>query len=278
MKPRHFALLAKYFYNNGTLNLIEFIVKALLDRLWLLRVPYTLHPRSSKSRLKIRNQSSDLAVFVQVFLNEEYGYELRDKKVPYIIDCGANVGFSAAYLLSKYPESRLLAIEPDPDNFACLVENTRSFGGRCNYFEGGVWSHNTNLEIDSDTTGSGREWSRRLRERSTENSASIATITIPQAMNMLGAESIAILKVDIEGAEAVVFDRSIPENDLSFLKNTNCIMIEIHDNTDFGDAARKVKEAVQHLGFIEDLRGELTILTRQSISQRVALDPNNLTN
>jgi hypothetical protein len=81
-------------------------------------------------------------------------------------------------------------------------------------------------------------------------------------MNILGAERIAILKVDIEGAEAVVFDRSIPENDLSFLAKTDCVMIEIHDDTSFGDAAGKFKEAVQDAGFTVDLRGELTVLSR----------------
>jgi len=40
-----------------------------------------------------------------------------------IIDAGANVGYSSVYFLSNFPNCRVIAIEPDGDNFASLQKN-----------------------------------------------------------------------------------------------------------------------------------------------------------
>src|SRR5262245_51635214 len=81
---------------------------------------FRIHPRSSMYPLFGRRSSSDVEVFHQVFIEREYKCLDDLSDVGLIIDCGANVGYSSAYFLSKHPTSRIIAVEPDPDNFAML--------------------------------------------------------------------------------------------------------------------------------------------------------------
>src|SRR5690349_7835620 len=59
-----------------------------------------------------RHNTTDLAVFDLIFVEREYrcidGFELSGL----VLDCGANVGYSSAYFLSKYPKCHVIAIEP----------------------------------------------------------------------------------------------------------------------------------------------------------------------
>ena len=49
--------------------------------------------------------------------------------VDLIVDCGANAGFASAFLLSRFPDASLYAIEPDPGNRA-LERNLAPCGSR----------------------------------------------------------------------------------------------------------------------------------------------------
>src|SRR5262245_9783341 len=93
----------------------------LIQRRW--REPgsvFQVHPRSSMHPLFVRRGSSDLSVFDQIFIQREYACLDDLTGVRLIIDCGANVGYSSAYLLSRHPNSRIIAVESDPENFAML--------------------------------------------------------------------------------------------------------------------------------------------------------------
>jgi hypothetical protein len=79
-----------------------------------------------------------------------------------IIDCGANIGCSAFYFLSKYPDAELIAIEPDEGNFPAPTEKP-----------GGIWKassgpssrrlvNNQRLRVDRGHFGDGMEWSLQV--------------------------------------------------------------------------------------------------------------------
>jgi hypothetical protein len=111
---------------------------------WLLYPPYvagkTEDPSPSglgKLKLKgypcpffFRHGASDVRVIRQIFLKEQYRELQGEKNVRRIIDCGANIGCSAVYFLSKYPDAELIAIEPDEDNCRLLRKNLEPFGER----------------------------------------------------------------------------------------------------------------------------------------------------
>ena len=55
-----------------------------------------------------RHGASDVRAIRQIFLKEEYRELRGEKNIGRIIDCGANIGCSAFYFLSKYPDAELI--------------------------------------------------------------------------------------------------------------------------------------------------------------------------
>ena len=74
------------------------------------------------------------------------------------------------------------------------------------------------------------------------------------------------IKMDIEGAEAVVF----AENFRSWLDKTDVITIELHDDSVFGNATGVFFSAIDGQGFDVSSSGELTICKRPDLDKRSA--------
>src|SRR6476469_2925625 len=70
--------------------------------------------RTSKYPLLARGGSSDGQVFHQIFVEREYRCIDHLTDVRTIIDAGANVGYSSAYFLTRWPRAKVIALEPDP--------------------------------------------------------------------------------------------------------------------------------------------------------------------
>ena len=212
----------------------------------------------AKHPLKCRAHSSDHFAFAQVFVGLAYASIPNGQQPSVIVDCGANVGYSAAYFLSRFDRSRVIALEPDPGNYRCLEQNLAAYGERATCIHGALWSHSTKLQmVDKDYRGGGH-WSRQVEEHSTESHAAVAGFDVPALMNRAAADRISILKIDIEGAEAVVFNHP----NLEWLDRVDTIMIELHDDTVFGKSTPIFHNAIAGRGFNIWQDGELTVCSR----------------
>ncbi len=186
---------------------------------------YRLHSRASKFPLYCRVNSSDPIVFFQVFMMQEYAVLSDLKNVRLIIDCGANVGYSAAYFLTLYPEAKLIAVEPDSANFAILKENLKPYGDRVQLHMAGIWSHTTGLTVCRGSYGDGREWATQVRASLPGETPDVEAIDIGTLLRGSGQEQIDMLKIDIERSEIIVFGDHYQE----WLGRTRNIAIELHD-------------------------------------------------
>src|SRR4051812_5012592 len=94
--------------------------KNLTSRDFELNVPFL------NAKIAIRNNSSDWTVFKQVFIWKEYEYP-----VPFIpatiLDAGANVGYAALWFNRKFPNAKIISLEPENSNFEILLKNTRNY-------------------------------------------------------------------------------------------------------------------------------------------------------
>ena len=222
------------------------------------RSVFTLHPRQVRHRLAVRSHTSDLEVFAQIFIGREYD-GLRDlPDVRLIVDCGANVGYSSAYFLSCFPRCEVIALEPDPGNFALLQQNLRPYGRRATAVRAGVWSHATRLALVKQPYRGGGAWTRQVEECAPGEPESIEGIDIGSLLARSGHERISLLKVDIEGAEAVVFARNCE----SWLRCVDAIAIELHDDSAFGSGSAVFAAAIDGQGFRLSRSSELTICRR----------------
>ena len=186
--------------------------------------PYTLFCRYSRYGLQCRPMTSDINVFTQIFMSREYRCLDEVQEPGLIIDCGANVGYSSAYFLSRFPKARLIAVEPDPKNFAMLLNNIRPFGERATAICSGVWSREVGLVFSQEPFGDGREWARTVRAARDGEKADLKAKDIGTLLREFGFERISILKVDIEGSEAEVFG----SNYEAWIGKVDTLVIELH--------------------------------------------------
>ena len=73
--------------------------------------------------IAIRVGTSDSTIFQQIFTEQEYGPLAALPGPSLILDCGANVGYSAIWFLNRFPSARVIAVEPDLENFRMCQAN-----------------------------------------------------------------------------------------------------------------------------------------------------------
>lgn len=215
---------------------------------------FELHSSLATVPLVCRGGSSDIDVFKHIFVLCEYAVIDDLPTNGLIIDCGANAGFSTIYFLSQLPQVHIIAVEPDLGNFRMLTRNTESFGDRCTRIQAGVWSESGGLRIVDAPGGDGREWARGVEVVPPGEPADIPAVSIDMLLEQSPYERIALLKVDIEGAEQVVFGTGTE----AWLDRVDRIAIELH-----GDAcAETYHKAVDAAGFESVEAGGLTLSRR----------------
>jgi FkbM family methyltransferase len=216
---------------------------------------YRLKGKSAKHPLWYRAGTSDLEVFTNVFCDKAYSYLERMQNVSFVIDCGANVGYFSALCLSMFPNCTVVALEPDKENFNILMRNLAPYGRRVNAIKAGVWSHRTTLTISEKPYRDGREWSKQVREGGPDEVCNVVGIDISTVMKEFAKNHISVLKMDIEGAETVVFSGNYEK----WIQEVDVIMIELHDDSDFGRGSDAFFNAIKGKEFLVTHQGELTI-------------------
>jgi FkbM family methyltransferase len=218
----------------------------------------TLASKEARFPLIARRNTSDLSAFSGVFCRRVYAAVPRFDAGGLIIDCGANVGYSAAYFLTRFPAHPLYAIEPERSNFALLRANLSSYGGAVRVIHSAVWSHAAELVHDDTPYRDGRHWSHHVREARRGEQAAMFAVDIGTLLGESGQRRISLLKMDVEGAEAVVFSSNYED----WIDRVETIAIELHDDSEFGEATSIFHRAIAGRGFAITHAGELTICRR----------------
>lgn len=237
----------------GAMPSLVYILQGLRKKYAKPRRPYALYSKDALFPVLCRPNTSDIDVFDQIFVGREYRCLDEATDVGLIIDCGANVGYSSAYLLSRFKQAHVIAIEPDPLNYALLKENLVPYD-RSRVVCSAVWSHPAGLVLSEETFGNGREWSRTVRETRDGETPMMTAIDIGTLLANSGYDRISILKVDIEGAEEVVF----ASNYENWIDKVDNLVIELHS-----DECRSVfMAAIANQGFSLSECDELTVCRR----------------
>lgn len=181
------------------------------QRRYLLRIPRYPHP------VYIRGgKSSDAVALYEVLVTGEYGSAALGNSPRLIIDGGANIGMASLYFLNRYPNSRVIAVEPDPANFELCRRNLAPYGDRVRLIQGAIWKNKNSLSLEPGQ----EEWVSRVRD---DPSGAIAAFTIQSLIANAGGD-IDLLKLDIEGTEKEIFGPGARE----WLTNVRNIAIELH--------------------------------------------------
>ena len=204
-------------------------------------------PDVSDRGLEIRIGTSDYDVFQQVFIEQHYGALPPELDARLIIDCGANVGYASAWMLDRYPNSEVVAIEPAVENAAVAVRNLAPYGSRATVLAGAVWPRAARLRVVRGGFRDGRAWSYQVREASDHELPDTATIDLG---SLIGTRDVDILKVDIECGEADMF-----ADDPVWLRQVRNLAIEVHD----ADCAANVERTLDRYAFQRIDRGDTIV-------------------
>jgi FkbM family methyltransferase len=150
----------------------------------------------------LKNQL-DFDLLQSVFVWEEYKFEeVQEPKV--IFDLGSNIGTTVIYYKLKYPDAKIFAFEPDPQNFGSLVKNSSQFGDSVVVIPKAVYWEE--VEEIPFYQGESLHWSSSLVKRDrAKRELRVPATTLDSAMRTYEIPRIDLLKFDIEGAEYQVF-------------------------------------------------------------------------
>lgn len=153
----------------------------------------------------------------EIFKEGNYDFKSKNKE-PYIIDAGANIGLSIIFFKKLYPNSKVVAFEPDPEIFKLLKENINSFGlNNIDLRNSATWVEDTKLEFYSEGSLAGST------EINFTNKSQKVLVKAERLKKWLSENFVDFLKIDIEGAENVlIFDLE------SELKNVEHLFLEYH--------------------------------------------------
>jgi len=159
----------------------------------------------------------------EIFEKREYQF-LSKNNQPKIIDCGANIGMSVLFFKMLYPNSSILAFEPNPQAFEMLVKNIEENNLRNVTTINAALSNKNGLIsfYQSNEPDSLRGSTNSVRGG--KNKYQVKTIKLSSYIDDF---DIDLIKMDVEGSEWEVLD-DLKEADK--LRKCKQYLIEYHHN------------------------------------------------
>lgn len=169
------------------------------------------------------NLSELRGIRTEIFTQNIYEIDLNSPR-PLIIDAGAHVGLATLFFKTRYPQSRIIAVEPHPENVQHLDHNI--WFNKLNdvtVVEAALSAHPGEVNLYSDTSDDNWYSVAGFIDGAWDHSQASAPIRVPAIpLDALISEPVDLLKMDIEGAEIDVLRAS---KKLSLVKN---LIIELH--------------------------------------------------
>lgn len=186
--------------------------------------------------LHVPDSASFLWTYSDIFEKGIYRFEADNSK-PRIIDGGANIGLSVIYFKQLYPESSIVAFEPDEKIYSCLKNNISNRNLRnVEVVRKALWDAEMILEFDTEGSDAGRV-------NTAEGSQEVVTVPATRLRNYL-EEPVDLLKLDIEGAETRVI-----KDCEDLLKNVKKLFVEYHSFYDEAQSLSSLLNVLTGTGF-----------------------------
>jgi len=212
-----------------------------------------------KVPLAYRPNTSDMWLLEKIFKEQEYNFSIANFNPRLILDCGANVGYSAAYFTNKYPEAKIIAVEPEPYNFKMLQYNTH-FYDNVQCIRSALWNKEGYIKILPDMPGNTLAF--MTEDTTADDPEALKTITVSKLLEISGFDEIDLLKIDIEGAEREVFSEEGQPDE--WLPRVKIMIMELHDRMKV-DCSYEVFRAISKYKYLMQVIGENLLFIRQDL-------------
>jgi FkbM family methyltransferase len=144
-------------------------------------------------------------------------------------------------------------LEPEPENFQQLKKNVNlNKFQNVSCYNYGIWDSETQLNFSFNFRDH-QSWAVQLYRDSNKEKNIIKVKTLNNVLSSINDKVIDILKIDIEGAEAKIFN---DEENYDYLRRIKIILIEIHDEY---DCRARINNILERNNFLLSVEGEFTI-------------------
>lgn len=172
-----------------------------------------------------RLNRGDLQSIREVWFEEAYRLPFPDP-CGVLLDLGANIGLTCVWLARKYPFTRIVAVEPVPDNAVLVRRNFLLNGIKGEVFEAAVGPR--------DGTAAFQLHKNSNQGKLGESGMQVAMISVNSILQKLLTPQLDLVKIDIEGGEQELF-----LGPTGWLDRTKAIIIEFHpDVVDYSRLTR----------------------------------------
>jgi FkbM family methyltransferase len=183
------------------------------------------------------NDLGQLVSYEEVFVDGCYDLNRVPFEPSMVVDCGAHVGFFSVLAAVTFPETKIIAIEPNPDNCVQLRRQCERFGSRISVLEAAVAVEDGTSRFEAEFSNSGR-----LVAGASFKSVSVKTISLGRMLAEIREP--LLLKMDVEGEEQTLLQYCLPE-----CRRPVALLLEAHH----GSSARsEYTTLLQKYGFTVD--------------------------
>jgi FkbM family methyltransferase len=153
--------------------------------------------------VRYTNRASMLFLVHEIFVACAYDFE-PGRPDPLIVDCGGNIGMGVRFFRRRFPAARVVVVEPHPDAFALLEENTRALGDGIERIQAAVTEDGAPAVLHAPS-GDGASLMSTVDGGLDDSFGDAAEIDVPgiRLSDLLARmdREVDFLKIDIEGAE-----------------------------------------------------------------------------
>ena len=179
------------------------------------------------------------------------------------------VVYTSLWFTGKYPNAKIIAIEPEGGNYKVLEENTKNYKN-IERIKAGLWHRNTFLQVVDKGDGEWGFMTDEIDQGLEGLEWDVKAIDLNTILKNSGCEKIDVLKLDVEGAKREIFSTNC-----DWLSKVNILIIELHDRMKKG-CTESFLIAVNKYRWVQYIRGEHIILVKESpvTEYRALLIPN----
>jgi FkbM family methyltransferase len=174
--------------------------------------------RSLGRGVRLRSHTTDVSVLGEIVVSRSY--EAAASAAPEartIVDLGANIGLASRWLLERFPQARIVSVEPERGNVGVLRHNLAPFAERASVIDACVGARARRVSLVT----SGREDAHSMRD--VAHGADTDVVTMSDVLSVLGSDRVDLLKCDIEGAESELFESSA-----AWISGVGVLAVECH--------------------------------------------------
>jgi FkbM family methyltransferase len=209
-------------------------LRSFYNRLLNSRLGWHLPGRGKICRVKLRSEkfpvflrlgTTDWLVLEELIFNRGYepSFQHQPQNVKTVLDLGSNIGLSLRIWASRFPEAKLIGVEPDLGNLRVCAANVSATGqaARVQLIWACAAASERAVYMDSHLG----EWAMKMQDTASDpNAVRVDGLPVPEILRRANHHgAIDFMKCDIEGAEQELFRSCAP-----WIGRVRTLLIELH--------------------------------------------------